>query len=316
MKELKCKNCGGTMVIDSSACQAECHYCGAVYVLDQQDTDFYAEYYKRMQQFLIGNEEEQQRKKMADEFWKGANTEEFEMTDENLIEIQYMHKKSGRVVDTYVARNNVIFRFHAGEERYLKNYKEMVQMIGFPPADSRNLKDFFPRLRGGYALKDESTLLVIEKEAEEYPLCAFGKLPPEHVAWIISRLENICCVLEYNGIVHPEISPENVYINPYNHSAMLYGGYEQAVIQNHYNMERTKICRMEDNLTALRKTGLSILEQEQYKIPKPLQAFFEGMPKRNAYDDFSLWDRTLIEAFGKRRFAKMDTNDEEIYQSL
>lgn len=301
------------MVIDPSACRAVCHYCGNQYVLNREDTDFYTDFHKQMQRFLAGSREAYERRTAADQLWESAPTEEFETTDGNLIEIQYMHKAAGKYADTYVARSNVIYVFRSESPMQCQNYKAMVEALAFPAADSKNLKDFFPRIRGGYALSDGRTMLVIEKSEDEYPLSQFGTLPPRHAAWILSRLENICCVLEYSGIVHPKMNPESVFINPYDHSAMLYGGYEYAVRKNQYDMEHTHICRMTENLERLREVGKSILDEKTERIPQPMKSFLYGKPCDDAYDDFALWDETLHKSYGKRRFVKMDTDDKKIY---
>lgn len=313
MKELKCASCGGAMVIDPSACRAVCHYCGNQYVLNREDTDFYTDFHKQMQHFLAGSTEEYDRKTAAEKLWESAPTEEFETTDGNVIEIKYMHKVTGKYADTYVARRNVIYVFRREGIMQCQNYKAMVDALSFPAADSKNLRDFFPCIRGGYTLSDGRTMLVIEKNEDEYPLSQFGTLPPRHVAWILSRLENICCVLEYSGIVHPKINPDTVFINPYDHSAMLYGGYEYAVRKNQYDIEHTHICRMTENLMELREVGRTILDEKAEPVPGTMKSFFEGKPCEDAYDDFALWDETLYKSYGKRRFVKMDTDDKKIY---
>jgi hypothetical protein len=52
-----------------------------------------------------------------------------------------------------------------------------------------------------------------------------GKFDPRHVAWIISRLYNICSLIQYNHKVHMDISVNSILINPETHWLGLYGGW-------------------------------------------------------------------------------------------
>lgn len=301
------------MVIDPSACRAVCHFCGSQYVLKREDTDFYTDFYRQMQRFLAGSNREYERRVAADKLWEKARAQQFACADGNTIEIRYMHKVSGKYADTYVARSNVIYVFREEYTLQCQNYRDMVNALAFPAADSKSLSDFFPRISGGYILADGRTMLVIEKGVDEYPLSLFGALPARQVAWIISRLENLCCVLEYSGIVHPHINPDTIFINPYEHCAMLYGGYEYAVRKNRYDGDRSHICRMTENLVQLRQVGLEILDSSD-KVPAPMEKFLKQKPMEDAYEDFALWDQALEASFGERRFVKMETDDSKIYK--
>lgn len=46
-------------------------------------------------------------------------------------------------------------------------------------------------------------------------------LDPEHVAWITDRLLNILKYLHFSGVVHGDVKPQNVIIQPNDHTAVL-----------------------------------------------------------------------------------------------
>lgn len=55
MKNIKCRNCGGTMMIDASGMTAVCPFCSSTYVLNHEDTDYYKNFYRQMGHFLAGD---------------------------------------------------------------------------------------------------------------------------------------------------------------------------------------------------------------------------------------------------------------------
>ncbi len=321
MKNLTCKKCGGAMVFDASAMTAICHYCDTTYVLNHEDTDYFRNFYRQMSSFLSGSDDMKKRSREADELWERADTEEFECDDGRTIEFRHMHRYSTKAADVYVGRRHVAFHFRPGSELLAESYRRITSSLDYPSADTRSLADFFPTVTGGFRLTDGTNLLVISKDENEYPLRLFGTLPGRHVAWIISRMENLCCVLEYNSLVHPKISADTLYINPYTHQAALYGGWWEAGKQNSLSLDRTRILKPEENLIGLRNTAAGLLgfaEAGQVRVstdvPKALADFINGKPASNAYDDFARWDEMLIKAYGERKFMNLSVTDEQVYK--
>jgi len=48
-----------------------------------------------------------------------------------------------------------------------------------------------------------------------------GGLDPEHVAWITERILNILKYLHFNGVVHGDVKPQNIIIQPESHTVVL-----------------------------------------------------------------------------------------------
>ena len=49
------------------------------------------------------------------------------------------------------------------------------------------------------------------------------------------------------------------------------------------------------------------------RLPAVIADFIKGKPREDAYEDFALWDETLIKAYGERKFIEFDTDDSKIY---
>ena len=306
MRNLNCKNCGSIMIYDVSSMTAHCRFCGTSYVLDHKDTDYYRSFYRQMIDSSSGDEA---KKKRDESLWENADTITFTTNEEQCIELKYLYSYSDKCADVYVTRRNIAFHFREGMNGKAEHMRKMVSSLDYPSADTRTLSDFFPRVTGAFMLNDGTLLVVINKREEEYPLRLFGKLGGRHIAWIISRLENLCCVLEYNSLVHPEIDVDTVYINPNNHTACLYC--------NWWNVEKKNMKGLSSsaNLTGLRNTAKALLETEDVTpdTPQALLDFINSSPKIDAYEDFAYWDDMLIKAFGERKFIKMDKEDSDIY---
>lgn len=306
MRNLNCKNCGSIMIYDVSSMTAHCRFCGTSYVLDHKDTDYYRNFYRQMIDSSSGDEE---KKKRDEALWENADAITFTTTEGQCIELKYLYSYSDKCADVYVTRRNIAFHFRSGMNGKAEHLRRMVSSLDYPSADTRTLSDFFPRVTGAFMLNDDTSLVVINKREEEYPLRLFGKLGGRHIAWIISRLENLCCVLEYNGLVHPGIDVDTVYINPNNHTACLYCNWWDVGQKNMSGLSSSA------NLKGLRNTAKALLETEDVTpdTPQALLDFINSSPKIDAYEDFAYWDEMLIKAFGERKFIKMDTEDSDIY---
>ena len=308
------------MALDASGMTATCEYCGNRFLLDHEDTDYYQDLFSRMHAFFATPKSDQERKQQAELLWQKAKTRTFIREDGVPIEIKHMYCYADKDADVYVARRNIVFHFpkHGAEKSEL--FRKNISFLDYPSADIRNLEEFFPKISGGFVLEDGSYLFVIGKNEDEYPLRLFGTLPGRHAAWIISRMENLCCVLEFSSLVHPQINPDTLYINPYTHQASLYGNWWNAGKHNSQQPGSYKQLQLRDNLIGLRETAASVLgctERQQVKpssdIPRALADFITASPCQTAYDDFAFWDDMLIKAYGERKFIRMDVDDETIY---
>lgn len=321
MRILKCKNCDGTMVLSVSGTEALCNFCGSRILLDHEDTDYYRDFYKRMNEFFAAPKNEQERKQKAEKLWEHARTKEFTCTDGTPVNVKYMYTYSDKDADVYVARRNIIFHFKADGAAKTELMRKNISMLDYPSADTRHLEECFPKISGGFTLDDGSHICVISKHEDEYPLRLFGALHGRHVAWIVSRLENICCVLQFSSIVHPQINTDTIYINPYTHQAALYGNWWTGGKQNSYSYDKRTMLSLRQNLTGLRNTAANALGYadtahvcKTQDIPKPFVEFLQSLPCATAYDDFAFWDDMMLRAYGERKFFAMETNDEDIYR--
>ena len=128
----------------------------------------------------------------------------------------------------YLAREAVLYHFCERRRQDAKAAVHNVRKLQFPEADVRNLKGCVPEFLTEYELVDGSSLLPVRRPKDVFPLAMFGCLDPRDVAWVISRMENLCCLLEYSEMGHGGMDLESFFINPFTHQGMLYGSWYLA----------------------------------------------------------------------------------------
>ncbi len=295
MISFKCRNCGGEMNVSRGG-ELYCGYCGSKAVLSDAQLREYREFRLSMLNYLSAIANTDADPAQTERIWRHAEHEELRAADGSAINIEYLFRDEQDRVTVYTARNNVLFVFKKGDRR-AERFFNMVDRLEFPAADVRDLGQFFPVRAGVYPLEDGGTLIAVKKNEKVFPLSAFGALPPEHAAWIISRLENLCCVLAYSGIAHGGIGLESVFIDAGKHAAYLLGGWWNSAEKPEGSAR---------DLSDIRCTAKRIMGVCYNGAPEELKAFISQSPAKNAFEDFTLWDETLKKAFGKRQFRRLD----------
>ena len=297
MLTFRCQNCGAELCIDSSGALV-CEYCGSHFFFSDEQLRGYRAFRRQMLNYLRDLQDEKEvRDHNEDLLWTSAETEHLRTADGIDVTLRYLYSHEDGHCKLYMTRDRFLFYYRHGNRFFADGRESSLSMLSYPPADVKGLKECFPVPAGRYELEDGGLLLTYLRPANVFPLSHFGALLPEHAAWVVSRLENICCVLEYSGILHGGISENSVFINPFEHHAILMGGWEKA--------GRKRAGDIED-MKDLRKTADRVLGTHRDKIPREFRDFLKGRPKADAYEDFALWDTVIEKGFGGRRFAKMN----------
>lgn len=292
-----CEACGGDMKVHHTG-ELKCPYCGVKNHFTDKQLSEYREFRLHMLEYLSAVAEDRKTPEGKAFVWSQAEAVTFQDTENTDITIQYIFHAKEAGVDMYCAVGNVIYVYPREKTQEADKAIRIFTGLAFPQADMRGLGRCFPKLAGDYKLKDGRRMLVYSKEEDFYPLALFGDLIPEHVEWIISRLENIACVLQYNEMGHGNISKTSVFINPRTHEAALYGGWEGA---------RTGVTSSEADLRAVRLVAGEMLGEGYKRAPEPLKRFIEGRPASTAYDDFAAWDTVIETQLGGRHFTKFES---------
>ena len=256
------------------------------------DADFKGneEFRKSLLQYYKAQAIQRENDYSKDSIWSIYGQESFTLATGESLVIDYMMKRASAGYVCYLAKESVIYIFDAASDAH--SFLAGLRRIAFPSADTK-LQRSVPELKLQLELKGGAHALVFIRHPNFYPADLFAPWAPEQLAWVISRMENICCLMNYSGIEHGCITPDAIWINPLTHEGVLFGDWR-------------KVQRLQGvgDLTALRRTAIELASDT--RSPRELYHFLNQAPMPDAYRDFEAWDTVIEQGFGGHRFVKMD----------
>lgn len=295
MISFKCSKCGGEMTI-SHVGELMCPYCGTKNNFSDKELEGYKVFRHRMLEYLAAVAEDRAKATDYDYLWTNCETATFTTADGTDLSIRYIYTSTYDGVKMYVGKETVVFEYSSLQEELLDKSIENIRKVTFPSADMKDLNRCIPRGKGSYRLKDNRILWAVSKEEGLFPLPLFGNLEWADTAWIVSRLENIACLLEYNEMTHGGIDPETVFINPKTHEAALLGGWHKAGSTGFFDGRK--------DLKDIRTTARKLLGDGFGGAPEMFKEFLSKSPAADAYEDFKCWDEVIEKGLGGRHFHK------------
>ena len=289
LMNITCDNCGAQYRISSRG-EMNCRFCGSKVYLNDKD---FKNYLKTRDEMLIKDKFNND-SIMTDGdvigFYRDYSFKYSFDVDGNILvyDVSAIYNESNK--DIYVGASNIIFAFNDEKDynNYLNNRK-----ITFPSADIKKLEKYLPKVVFNGQTKDGKYIVVLDKDENVYPLEIFNVgLNPRTTAWVISRLENLGCLLEFNNIGMDKLSIDDIFINPKTHELYLYGNWENVTGST------------ENYLKSIRSIAKSI--PVNAVAPKMYDEFLDSKPEDNAYDDFKKWDEVIVKGFGGHNFNKFD----------
>lgn len=288
MKQYKCDICGGQMEIDESG-GFVCLYCGAKSYMTDADFRGKEEFRKNLLSYYRAEAEKKDSDYETDKLWHQNGEEILTMENGQPLTIAYMDRQFYPGCTCYIAKESVVYVFddHRESEAFMSGLRKLV----YPEADNK-LKRCFPSVKMEITLQNGGAVIVSARRPNFYPAEMFAPWPSEHLAWVISRMENICCELQYSGIAFGNITPSSVWINPETHEGALFGDWRNV-----------RSRQDGSDLVALRRTAITLAGNTAE--PRQLYLFLNTRPGTDAFEDFEKWDRVIEEGFGGHRFIKM-----------
>ncbi len=295
MISLKCKNCGGEMSVSLKG-ELLCPYCGSNEQLSDVELDEYRVFRTNVLHYLRAAADRNADAPDGSILWTCQQTAVYHTAEGARISIDYLFYAEDDGVKLYTAKDSVVFVFGAEGRAKASAMSEKLGLLQYPSAALKDLRRCFPTIKARFELDDGGVLIAAAKPENVFPLFAYGSIPPVHAAWIVSRLENICCILEYSGLVHGGIHTDSVFLNTKTHEAFLYGGWWKAGAKQNEADRR--------DLYALRTTADRVMGEYRNEAPQQFREFLKNKPAPNAYEDFEKWDEVIEKGFGGHKFEE------------
>ena len=243
--------------------------------------------------------------------------------------IKYLNKKEFELGTRYVTRNEIIYIFNPGKEKYMQRYLRSIDAFRYANKDIQRKHDrLTPKVSHSSA-----DAIYLMKKATEYPMDSamaayrYG-FSGRDISWMISRMCNLVCYLHHVGLVHNGIKPENLFIDFENHSISLYGGFWYAVEEGCYmigtskdiydlmpsNVKTSKLADIITDLESIKAIARKLIKDAK-DVPKQIKDWANSGSSSDPVAEFHKWDRALEAAYGERKFVVFSANADEIYNN-
>ncbi len=280
------------------------------------------------------------KKKLADGTWQTPGLSVFNGRDGKKRQLRFAKKVSFELGSLYIARSVVAYEItpdHADLARAAQRHLTTLRFAdtAMKEACSRFLptvKDFFET--------DTAHILVVDKEPESIRLRDVlslwgGKMDGRHAAWILSGLHHLACYLDWAGLSHGAIGPDDYFISPLAHTGALLGGWwyaaqagapltalpARSVDLAPPDILRTGQADKRLDLALIRATGRELLgdlsgrtlSADPY-VPTALSSWLSMPTSGDARTDYQTWFGEILPAsYGPRRYTKMDLTFDATY---
>lgn len=263
--------------------------------------------------------------------WEKSNNIFINMPNGKKIVARYSYKKDFELGSFYVCRKNVIYIIKKEFKKFFDNMNIEKNFENINPTLKQNFDIFIPKVK--YKFFDgENYIIIFEKTEDLIPLNVLYEeynkfIPDKHVAWIISRLSNLCCLFKMARLVHCGIDIENIFVSPENHTLVLFGGWWYTVKINERLIGTTsnifscipiyskskKVAREDIDLQSVKMVG-KFLTKNNTNLPKPFKKWLESGSSTNGVLEFGKWDQALKDSYGERKFVKCNFDYKNFYK--
>lgn len=263
--------------------------------------------------------------------WAGLNYVEFKTKTGKTLQIRYSYRREFELGEYLVCDRNIIYIFDFSKKKYYNNYINQIKDISFVDKEMEKMfKPLFPDVLSEYDTVNDQHIIVLRKTEDVYPLRAVienfynGKVPATHMAWMMSRLLNICCYLKFKGFVNNGINLDNCFVSLEFHTILLFGWW-YTVKEDTKMIGTTKdILDIMPPKVKADKIACSTTDIESVKAfgrkyigddaPDAFLNYLNSGSLEDSMKEMEKWDKALVESFGKRRFIKIEATKKDIYK--
>ncbi|MDT3386729.1 MAG: J domain-containing protein [Bacteroidota bacterium] len=238
--------------------------------------------------------------------------------------IHYLHSKPFELGKRFVTDNQVIWVFDSTKDKYFKQY--MHTKLTYK--DKRMETIYREKMPVVEDFQDRA--IFVKRDPREFPMDLFllayqKKLTARDIAWMVSRMCDLLCFLNFNKIAINAITPENLFINADTHSISIYGGwwYSAKIGEKMTGVSKSIFDIMPFSVRSSKLSspitdveGMRIMFQRICKdkeLPDPFKKWLEAGSLDDPIQEYERWNEALDKSWGKRQFMKFEAKADEIY---
>lgn len=264
--------------------------------------------------------------------WEASNLLEIRDTLGRKYSTRYLKAFGFELGAAYIADQSLTYLFDKEHAAFFENAVAQIKSVRYKDANmEKEFARLMPQIKYAFEAADGRYCLILSKTPDVFLLSDVldfykNHIPHRHVAWIISRLCNLCCFFEYIGVSHNGLTIQNCLISPQFHTILPLGGwwYTKALGDKLIGVPKAvydvmpikaksdKIAAIGTDLEAMKLIGREI--SDTGTTPAAIKRFLDAGASLKAKDEFSAWNSALNEAYGERRFIEMIINKTDIYR--
>jgi hypothetical protein len=250
----------------------------------------------------------------------------------NKHSVSFLKEDGFELGNQYICRDSVWYVFDKQNKRFYDNACTKLRSLKYKNSEmEKEISRFIPKIQNNFQSNDEKYVLQIQKSEDMFSLDDVnkhfsGSIFDRHVAWIISRLSNVCCFIDYCGLSHNGISIKNCFVSPKFHTVILVGGWWYCVNINSkmigtqkqiydvmpVKVKTDKIGSIITDLESVKMIGKELTKTQS--ISKDFKKWLDGGSSDSAQKEFAKWDAALDKSYGVRKFIKLDLSEQDIYK--
>lgn len=261
-------------------------------------------------------------------------------------EYLYEYVYDVKIGKMYVTAENVIFVIDSVNKKYYENYIKKATKIPRLNKDIwNNIQYMFPNLEDHFREENGNWIIIINKPSRQiYPLREIlkffnGRLKPEYVASILTRLYYFAVYMEITCMQHNGITIDNIFFAPGKEVAEgetfavqdirivgVYGGWffttsSEEIIRGlskevfdvmPYICKQSGYSSFQVDTNSIKSLARELLGDSTGKnlkddIPEALREWVTSTYSyKNAYEEYYAWEKVVTRSFGSHRFVPMD----------
>jgi hypothetical protein len=254
--------------------------------------------------------------------------------------IKFRKKVPFELGDMYISQTLVTYVVDPVHKKLFDSAIARMKSFSYPNDKIKdNCERYLPKIKASFESK-EGLVLVLEKASDLIRVADWvahegGKVDAKHAAWVLSSLYDLANYFRWANICHNDISPDNYFIAPAEHSGALLGGWWYAA-ENETTIKALP-DRTYDNappdvlnsgkadprvdLSMIRRAGREMLGDpaglsihKDKTIPEAISNWLRMPASGDAREEYKIWmDQVLTSGFGARRFVELKVKFSDVY---